>query len=79
MYMTKLSFVGEDTIYVNNRKFISERVHFREMERLHKEILELKMQIEGIKKEDLLTGDDIDIDLDEIDRSVTKWLEEGEI
>lgn len=77
MYMTKLSFVGEDTIYVNNRKFISERVHFREMERLHKEILELKMQIESIKEEDLLTGDDID--LDAIDRSVTRWLEEGGI
>lgn len=77
MYMTKLSFVGEDTIYVNNRKFISERVHFREMERLHKEILDLKMQIEGIKEENLLTGDDID--LDAIDRSVTRWLEEGGI
>ena len=77
MYMTKLSFVGEDTIYVNNRKFISERVHFREMERLHKEILELKMQIEGIKEEDLLTSDDID--LDAIDRSVTGWFEEGGI
>lgn len=77
MYMTKLSFVGEDTIYVNNRKFISERVHFREMERLHKEILDLKMQIECIKEEDLLTCDDIDIDA--IDRSVTRWLEEGGI